>query len=328
MKQQLLQIKHWFTIEGDRRIVSAVVFLIVFVVTLLFGAAWGAQRFMFGGVSTATALLYLLTAIVTLTTVVLSINQLVLSYSLGPIEKQQQALEDTLSYRERVSELAGAEELSERPTEVINTLLDEIRREAKQCHAHASTASSMDEDIRNQLTLFLDELEQDIPDTQQGLEETQFRQLPFVSRAEAFDATDRLATLRSLRRAIQDPPRSVEQHLQPLEDSLELLVIGTEHFKMSYLQSQFIEFSRSLLYVALPALLITFYATQVLGQNAFQGAFLGIPHSLWAASSGVTIAVTPFIVMISYAFRLATLSRLTVFTGPFKHRTPIDRSNG
>ncbi len=70
----------------------------------------------------------------------------------------------------------------------------------------------------------------------------------------------------------------------------------------------------------LPAILITYCATQIDAPSAFPGHLFGVKNRLIFISGAVTIALTPFAVLLSYVFRLTTMSRSTLFIGPFDAR--------
>ncbi|WP_137285498.1 hypothetical protein [Halorussus salinisoli] len=78
-----------------------------------------------------------------------------------------------------------------------------------------------------------------------------------------------------------------------------------------------INFSRALLYIGLPSLLVAFYAAQTYDSGVFPGTTFGVENRLWFVSAAVTVTLLPFMTLISYVSRLATLSQSTLFIGPF-----------
>jgi hypothetical protein len=44
---------------------------------------------------------------------------------------------------------------------------------------------------------------------------------------------------------------------------------------------------------------------------------LGVENRLWFVSGAATVALLPFMTLISYISRLATVSQSTLFIGPF-----------
>lgn len=58
------------------------------------------------------------------------------------------------------------------------------------------------------------------------------------------------------------------------------------------------------------------YITVFVDATTFSGTFLGINTMLWIVSAGFTISLTPFLVFIAYALRLATLAKQTLTVGP------------
>lgn len=72
-----------------------------------------------------------------------------------------------------------------------------------------------------------------------------------------------------------------------------------------------------LLYVGLPSLLLAFYAAQTYDSGVFPGTTFGVENRLWFVSAAVTVTLLPFMTLISYIARLATVSQSTLFIGPF-----------
>ena len=111
-----------------------------------------------------------------------------------------------------------------------------------------------------------------------------------------------------------------------LEQGLELFTVAREYFKTAYIRSDYIELSQALLYAGLPCIVLTYYAAQTYTPDVFPGQTFGVEHRLLFVSAAVTVALVPFVLLLSYVFRLSLLSRSTVFIGPFAARSSSERS--
>jgi hypothetical protein len=72
-----------------------------------------------------------------------------------------------------------------------------------------------------------------------------------------------------------------------------------------------------MLYAALPALVVASAMVVYYDARALPGATLGISNDVLATSAAVTVASTPFVLLLSYILRIATVAKRTLAIGPF-----------
>ena len=96
---------------------------------------------------------------------------------------------------------------------------------------------------------------------------------------------------------------------------LEALAVARQTFKTLYVQHELAVLSRELLYVGVPTLVGG--GLLVVGYPAAVEA-LGLTWLLVAlAASSITLVFLPFVVLLSYSLRLATIAARTADFGPF-----------
>jgi len=70
--------------------------------------------------------------------------------------------------------------------------------------------------------------------------------------------------------------------------------------------------------VAVPALVVTLGGLLTLGNlGTVPGATLGVPNVTWVIVAATTVGVTPFVVLLVYVVRIATVAKRTLAIGPF-----------
>lgn len=123
--------------------------------------------------------------------------------------------------------------------------------------------------------------------------------------------------LHAVRHLLQDRPEDFAD-TGPLEDLVELLealAVAGQTFKTLYVRHELAVLSRELLYVGFPTLVGG--GLLVVGYPAAVEA-MGPAWLLEAlASSSITLVFLPFVVLLSYSLRIATIAARTAEFGPF-----------
>ena len=108
---------------------------------------------------------------------------------------------------------------------------------------------------------------------------------------------------------------------QAVDDLIEVLEFfgpAREHFKTLYFQWELINLSRAMLYAAVPALVVT--ASMILyvdGAATVVGSTAGVDNLVWVVAGASAVALVPFLVLVSYVLRIATVAKRTLAIGPF-----------
>nr|MCH7662101.1 hypothetical protein [Euryarchaeota archaeon] len=90
-----------------------------------------------------------------------------------------------------------------------------------------------------------------------------------------------------------------------------------EHFKTLYFQWELINLSRAILYAAVPALVVVAGMLMYVDVDAVSGATMGVDNLVLLTSGAFTISLIPFVILLTYILRIATVAQRTLAMGPF-----------
>lgn len=308
----------WLLVDANRWAIVGLLATAVFLVTLVIGLFGPAtvQQFLIDGTSAAAAYIEIQTAIITLSTIVLAVNQLVLSPEIGPPSTQRQRLEDVIDHRIAVENQAGVATSPTEPSKFLGTITEAIR---KRTASVADTVEDMDDpELQRQAREFTGQLTDEAARIGDTLTDQQFGTIEMLGAAMHFDTTRDLSRTRTLLNEHSETLSTRQENaLNDLLGTLQLFTIAREYIRTLYVRSEFIKFSRMVLYTALPAFLVSHYAVTIIGPNVLQGTTLGVLDLLWFECFAITASSLPLLVLISYVGRLVTIAETSIFIGPF-----------
>jgi len=326
-RRRLLRLKRWVLLDANRNAVAGAMLATSFAMIVLVGS-YGpvpAQSFLGAGVSPGIILVELLKTIVSVVVIVLSINQLVLSPGLGPVGEQRERYEQSIDLRRQVEAQTGTRVSPESPGLFLAVILDAIAEQARDIE---EIVSHVDESaVRAQTEEFTSSVIGEATTVSPLISSGRFGRFEVISAALRFAISEKVRSLRDIQRAHDGSlPDPVAEAIDEMSDLLELFTIAREYLKTVYIREEYISLSEGLLYTGLPSIILTYLAAQLYMPTVFPGEVLGIELQLLFVGGAVTIALTPFALLISYVFRLAAMSRSTLFVGPFDaRRTETDR---
>ncbi|WP_435069316.1 hypothetical protein [Haloplanus sp. C73] len=300
------RVKLWLLLEADRRFVVAglvaVVGLALLAAGLLLPAAAETLR---QSDSVDTLFQGLLTATITGVTLVLTLNQLVLSQELGAVGDQRERMAGAMEFREDAADAIGASVSPARPSQFLRALVQVAGQRATQLREAVDEADESYDavvDLTESLTENADRVTSD-------LDGAQFGDFDVLSAALNFNYSWKIFAARRIGERHDLPPNAAAA-LSDLVDTLELFGPAREHFKTLYFQWELIELSRAILTAALPALLVS------IGMVAFfdPSRYVALVPIVAVAA---TIALLPFLVLLAYILRIATVTKHTLSIGPF-----------
>ncbi|QHS16574.1 hypothetical protein GWK26_05070 [haloarchaeon 3A1-DGR] len=337
-------------LEADRRAVAAGLMAAVFLGVV---AASAATPTPFRSVMRSTDVIHTLfqgltTALITGVTLVVSINSLVLSQELGAVDDQRERLDGALEFRESVADtidepvspadpgsfiaaLVGAcadratafRDALDQSTTDVDDADDADESDAgdadgsdagDESDAGDADADDLFEDVDDfvtELTTHADRVRADLTDAQFGTYAVIGAALNFNYSWKVFQAR-RIGTVHA--DAIPDAARDAHADLL---DALEQFGLAREHFKTLYFQWELIALSRAMLYAAVPALIVTISMLLFFNTAVVEGSILGVDVLVLAVAAATTVAVTPFLLLVSFLLRIATMARRTLAIGPF-----------
>jgi hypothetical protein len=327
-RRRLLAAKRWFLLDANRNLVAGLMLGGTFVTIVLVGSFGpvSVQSFLTEGVSPGGVLVELLKSIVSVVVIVLSINQLVLSPGLGPVGEQRQRYEQSRELRQQVEARTGVRVSPASPSAFLGVLLDAIADEAERL---AAVTSRVDRgDLGDETSELADDIAAEARTVGTLVSERRFGEFEVISAALRFAITEKVRSLRAVRNSYDESIAGpIAEAFDEVDELLELFTVAREYLKTVYLREEYIRLSEGLLYTGLPAIVLTYCAAQIWAPGVFLGRFLGVERRLLFVSAAVTIGLGPFVLLISYVFRLTSLSRSTLFVGPFDAReTGEDRS--
>jgi hypothetical protein len=278
IRRTLFEFKRWFLIDANRWVVVGFLGSVTFALTVAVGTFGpvSAQRFLTQGVSPAAVLVELMKTVVSVVTIVLSINQLLLSPELGPVSDQRGRLEDTMELRRRSEGVLDDTVSPLSPGQYLDDLVSGLRERAESLGERIDGGPDLQSDLRE----FVISLEADATDVNESLADAKFGDFEAVAAVMNLDTSEKKRRLRRIRKEHGEQLDDEKEALVEIVDAIELFVTARGYLKTTYIRTEFINFSRALLYVGLPSLLLALYATQIYDPGIFPGTTLGIENRL------------------------------------------------
>ncbi|WP_092815938.1 hypothetical protein [Halopenitus malekzadehii] len=324
-------------LETDRRIVATGLMGAVFLAILTANAATPTP---FRTVMQSTDVIHTLfqgltTALITGVTLVVSINSLVLSQELGAVDDQRERLDGALSFRESVADVIDEPVSPADPGSFIAALVDACANRATAFQAaidrssgdiHGDGAPSTDaddpsgdaDDLSGDVDDFVTELTRHAERVRTDLTDAQFGTYAVIGPALDFNYSWKVFQARRIGAVHADEiSESARETHEDLIDALEGFGLAREHFKTLYFQWELIALSRAMLYTAVPALIVTISMLLFFDTAVAQGSIFGVDVLVVAVAAATTIAVTPFLLLVSFLLRIATMAQRTLAIGPF-----------
>ncbi len=309
--------KLWLLMEADRRVVTGLLLGLVFVVLTLSGYGLGSTV---DAVRTSdsvdTVFQGFLTATITGVTLVLTLNQLVLSQELGAVGDQRDRMEGAMSFREDAADAIGAAVSPARPAQFLRAFVQVAADRAES--VRAAVPADADEDVRTAVDDLVDSLTGNADAVAGSLDGAQFGEFEVVSAALNFNYSWKLFAARRLREQSGDElGAEARDELEALVEALELFGPAREHVKTLYFQWELIDLSRAILVAGIPALLVSVYMVAFFNIDTFAWPVAGYEGIVLVIAAASTVAVAPFVVLLSYVLRIATVTKHTLSIGPF-----------
>ena len=298
----------YLLLDADRRHVTAgivgVVFFALVGISLVVSDAGVALR---SGDSVDTAFQALVGATITGVTLVLTLNQLVLSQELGAVGDQRERMDGAVAFQEAVRNLVGETPPAE-PSGFLRAIVGEVADRAEA----VGGSGPIDDTLEDMLEGTIENAET----VHERLDGAEFGEFEVVRAALDFNYSWKLHVAQ---RFLDDGDCSeaTRESLAALVESLRLFGPAREHFKTLYFQSELIDLSRTVLYAAVPSLVVAIGVVLFVDIERYTGTLLAIGTDVWFLSAAVAIAISPFAVLIAYVLRITTVTGRTLSIGPF-----------
>ena len=307
----------WLLLDGHRLTITAVLLGSVFALFVL------VESLSVGGVAWPVPLLYVYSSQaggnITLITLVLSINQLVLSRQLGSPGELLDQIDRVTEYRAAVQNDAGGSVAPVTPSDFLAQLLDNTH---DQVESLEDVRGVGDDELDDEIDDLESSLNDHIDEVSGLLNESSFGTFHALS---ATLDTNYGEQIHQIQRIREDHRGSLDDEeiaeLDELVTRLQRIDVARQYFKTLYMQSELATFSRLLLYVGVPATVVS-TAVLVLAGGAPEGSFFpSLPP--FALALTVTVGFAPLAVLFAFVLRIATVAQRTAAITPFT--TPDQR---
>jgi Ca2+/Na+ antiporter len=311
------RVRLWILLDAHRMTIAGGMALAVFCGLVVLGALdpTPLRTIMRGGDPTDTAFQALIGGVITSVTLIISIAQLSVSQELAAVGDQRERMASSLSLQEDIEDAAGAIS-GPSPGTYLGLLCAASRQQATALEE--AVADNSDATLRERVDRFADRVIENADGIEAELTSAQFGEFAVVRAALNYNYSWKIYATRRLQIDHEDALSEEETAaFDRMGDVLELFGPAQEYFKTHYLQWEFVNLSRAIMYVAIPALTTAIAVLLYVDAGVFPGQTLGIDNMTWVVSATATFTVLPFFVFISYLLRIATISKRTGTTGPF-----------
>jgi len=304
-------------VAGDRVALVGVLFVGIVAALVLAGILLPRSAALFtGGDPIETVFQAFIGATITGVTLVVTLNQLVLSQEFGAVGDQQDRLDAAVDFREDVDSILDAQISPLEPSAFLRALIDTTGD-----YARALREDVADDDLRDRVQKVTEDIETNAESVSDALEGANFGTFAVMSAALDYDYSRKLYTARRLRAEDGDTLSAAgTASLEGLIETLELYGPAREHFKTLYIQWELTGLSRVILAASIPSLVVSVAMVLFYDPAAIAGSVAGVPLSLLVACVSVGVALIPFLVLLSYVLRIATVTQRTLSIGPFTLR--------
>ena len=316
--------KLWVLLEADRWLVTGLLLAAVLATFLAVGyLVPSAENALRTGDPIETIFQGFLTATITGVTLVLTLNQLVLSQELGAVKDQRERMEGAMTFREDVAAAIEAPVSPSRPAQLLRALVQVAGERATELDDTLDGTGS--EELQAAVTDLTDSLVENADRVSAGLDDARFGDFDVISSALNFNYSWKVFAARRIRERYSDGlDDEATATLDRLNEVLQLFGPAREHFKTLYFQWELINLSRRILVAALPALVVSGLMILFFDAATYSVPVGGVDTLVLVIALAATVAVFPFMILLSYVLRIATITKHTLSIGPFILRETDD----
>ncbi|MFC7225709.1 hypothetical protein [Halalkalicoccus salilacus] len=256
-----------------------------------------------------------ITALISGVTLVVTLSQLVLSQELGPLGSQRQRMSGSMSFRGDVEEIFEGSSPAE-PAAFLRTLIENTKTKAESFQEEVT--GHPNDDIEEKVDILVENTVNNAEIVRDEIEDRTFGEYAVVNAALDYNYSWKIDQARRIRD--QYPEELSDEAMRALIDFIDILSYfgpAREHIKTLYFQWELVDLSRGILYMSIPALVVSSAFASYLSPTSFPGTTLGISNLLWINSAGITIGSLPFLFLAVYILRLSTIAKRTLAIGAF-----------
>lgn len=309
-------IKLWVMLGANRLLITAMLALVVFVSLVVIGTLLypSLRPDLQSGDTIETVFSSMLGAIITGTTLVLTISQLVISQENGPLGDQHERMSSTMDFRDYTSELIGRP-MPVDPSAFLRHIVNATERRADALRD--AVTGNDDDQLRAEVGEFTDSLTGNAGEVREELDGATFGEFDVLFAALNYNYGWKIF---QAERLVHEHGDSLTDEdvaiLEELKTTLSMFGPAREHIKTLYFEWALIDLSQLILYVSVPALIVAGAMLTFVDGTTFPGATLAIPNMVWVIVTAFTITLLPFLLLVSYVARVATVAKRTLAIGP------------
>jgi hypothetical protein len=311
------RVRLWLLLDAHRLVIAGGMALGVFCGLLVLGALdpTPLRASMRGSDPTETAFQALIAGVITSVTLIISIAQLSVSQELAAAGNQRERMANSLTLQEDIEDVAESIG-GPSPATYLSLLCVASRQRATELEE--AVAENGDATLRERVDRFADRVIENADGIESELTGAQFGEFAVIRAALNYNYSWKIYAARRLQIDHEESLSEEETAaFDRMSEVLQLFGPAQEYFKTHYLQWEFVNLSRTIMYVAAPALTMAIAVLLYVDTGVWPGQTLGVDNMTWIVSATATFAVVPFFVFISYMLRIATISKRTGTTGPF-----------
>ena len=305
----------WVLFDANRLLIAGLLTLVLFLGLVLSGVFDPSTMAGSSDDPIDTAFQAFIGAVITGVTLVIAITQLALAQELGPIGNQRDRMDSSLQLQEGIEGVAGMVREPE-PSTYLRLLCVGSRKRADTL-GDAITGSN-DETLRNRTDQLTDIVIQNASGIEDELSAGEFGRIEMIRAALNFNYSWKIYAIRRLQlEHANSLDEETEEAFEDLLEALELFGPTREYFKTQYIQWELVDLSRVIMYAAFPALAVAVVTLYHIDTSSLPSTTFGISNLNLVVSASTTVTVLPFLILIAYMPRVATISKRTGTTGPF-----------
>ncbi|MDS0299788.1 hypothetical protein NDI76_13645 [Halogeometricum sp. S1BR25-6] len=312
------RLKLWILLEANRLVATGVLATVFFVLLVIGGISLDPPFLttVRSGDVLDSIFATMASATITGVTLVVTITQVVISQELGPFGDQRSRMSGAMDTREYIRELTGLNSAPADPSALLSALVAAAQVQAT--NVKDATERIDDEDATDELAEFCDSTSENADVVLDRLHGATFGTFDLLSAALDFNygrkvfEVDRLLARHN--DAIDERTRTA---LNDLRDALVMFGPAREHVKTLYFQWALTSLSQLVAYAAIPALLVSVGMLAFVDYTTFTGSFLAVDNIVWVTMFAFSVSILPFLLLLSYVLRIATVAKRTLSIGPF-----------
>ncbi|MFC7007880.1 hypothetical protein [Halalkalicoccus salilacus] len=310
------RIKLWATLNGNRLLITGLLALGFFVGFVVVGELFVPS---FASTIRSDSMLNymfstMISAIITGTTLVVTISQLVISQENGPLGDQRQRMSNTMDFREYTEEMIGSPSPPD-PSTFLSEIVGTSERQARRLRD--AIEDKENEQLRAEVDEFTESIINNAEEVREELDGESFGTFGVLSAGLNFNYAIKIF---HVERIANDYPEDLTDEdmaiLDELKASLSMFGPAREHVKTLYFEWSLIDLSQMILYASVPALLVAGIMLGFFAGVSLPNSTFGISHTILVVGMAFTITLVPFLLLISYIARVATIAKRTLAMGP------------